>query len=37
VSRVFLGRVGRDFVEVRTPDGPVELVPFTAIAALSSG
>ena len=37
VSRVFLGRVGRDFMEVRTPDGPVELVPFTAIAALSSG
>ena len=36
VTRAVLGRVGRDFVEVRMPDGPLEVVPFTAIAALSS-
>ena len=37
VTRAVLGRVGRDFVEARTPDGSLEVVPFTAIAALSSG
>jgi hypothetical protein len=37
VTRAVLGRVGRDFAEVRPVDGPVEVVPFAAIAALRSG
>ena len=37
VTRAVLGRVGRDFVEVRTAEGAVDVVPFTAIAALCSG
>jgi hypothetical protein len=37
VTRAVLGRVGRDFVEVRPADGPVEVVPFAAVAALRSG
>lgn len=37
VTRALLGRVGRDFVEVRTAEGVVDIVPFTAIAALCSG
>jgi len=37
VLRAVLGRVGRDFVEVRPADGPVEVVAFAAIAALRAG
>jgi hypothetical protein len=37
VTRAVLGRVGRDFVEVRPADGSVEVVPFAAIAALRAG
>jgi hypothetical protein len=37
VTRAVLGRVGRDFVEVRPADGPVEVVAFAAIAALRAG
>jgi len=37
VLRAVLGRVGRDFVEVRPADGPVEVVALAAIAALRAG
>ena len=37
VTRAVLGRVGRDFVEVRPAGGPVEVVAFAAIAALRAG
>ena len=37
VARAVLGRVGRDFVEVRPADGPVDVVAFAAIAALRAG
>jgi hypothetical protein len=37
VTQAVLVRVGRDFVEVRPVDGPVEVVPFAAVAALRSG
>ena len=37
VLRAVLGRVGRDFVEVRPADGPVEMVALAAIAALRAG
>ena len=37
VTRAALGRVGRDFVEVRPADGPADVVAFAAIAALRPG
>jgi hypothetical protein len=37
VTRAVLGRVGRDFAEARPADGPVEVVPFAAIAAMRPG